>query len=57
MRWIAAWFSLVACVARAQTTASANCPGMTTLEINVCVQAELDQVDGLLNQGIVRGNR
>jgi uncharacterized protein YecT (DUF1311 family) len=55
MRWIAALFSLVACVTRAQTTDSVNCPGMTTLEINACVQAELAKVDGLLNQiyGIV----
>ncbi len=33
-----------------QTAAGADCPGLTTLEVNACVQAELDRVDGLLNQ-------
>ena len=34
----------------AETAAGEDCPGMTTLEVNVCVQAELGKVDGLLNQ-------
>jgi len=55
MRWVAALSSLVACIASAQTTAGADCPGTDTLEVDACVQAELDKVDRLLNQiyGIV----
>jgi uncharacterized protein YecT (DUF1311 family) len=50
MRWTAVLFSLIACVTLAQTTSGANCPGMTTLEVDACVQAELDKDDRLLNQ-------
>jgi hypothetical protein len=41
---------MMSSMTRAQTTDSTNCPGMTTLEINACVQAELAKVDKLLNQ-------
>lgn len=50
MKWTVSLLSFVACVTHAQTTNSANCPGMTTLEVNDCVQAELEKVDHLLNQ-------
>jgi uncharacterized protein YecT (DUF1311 family) len=48
--WIAASCCLCACLMGVQTAAGADCPGLTSLKVDACVQAELDRVDGLLNQ-------